>query len=151
MKERVCSLRPSAALALLISAWDTSAPFCEHSTFTPAAFHSLGFWTPRDYLTHTTGNNALICRYRCRVGGSSLPDDALAVLLPLSLRSQSVQLMLTPYPGLEAAPVRVKQLGQPGHTGPLTLWAISVSLASPSPPRFRWRRFANTSTHGHKT
>ena len=49
MRERVCSLRSSAAVALLLSDWDTSAPFCEYSTLTLGAHATSplsGFLTP---------------------------------------------------------------------------------------------------------
>ncbi len=43
------SVRASAAVALVISDWDTSAPFCEYLTFTPGAHATStlsGFLTP---------------------------------------------------------------------------------------------------------
>ena len=48
-KERVCSLRSSATVALMFSDWDTSAPFCEYFTFTSGAHATStlsGFLTP---------------------------------------------------------------------------------------------------------
>jgi len=61
-KERVCSLRSSAALALLISDWDTSAPLYEYSTLTSGA--------------HTTSPSSLEV---CRLSGSSRTSIPVAI------------------------------------------------------------------------
>ncbi len=48
-KDLASSVRSSAASALSVSGWDTSAPFCEYLTFTGAhaTFLLSGFLTPR--------------------------------------------------------------------------------------------------------